>query len=138
MSASADASTPPLPLLHFPLRDQRVLRRRVLRLADLAGERHRPEFAAGPRAIRVYSEEEQARIGTGGRGMLSSLEASGILGPDQREIVIDRLLALDSEEIGIEQVKWVVLMVLSSQPGQGEAYARMEDLVFDSDGSAPH
>ncbi len=52
--------------------------------------------------------------------------------------MIDRLLALDAEELSIDQLKWVVLMVLSSQPGQGEAYARMEDLVFDSDGYAPH
>ena len=49
-----------------------------------------------------------------------------------------RELALDSEEIGIEQVKWVVLMVLSSQPDQEQAYARMEDLVFDLPGQVPH
>jgi Smg protein len=107
-------------------------------LADLADVRERASLPADGRSFRIYSEEEQARIGTGGRGMLSSLEASGILGPDQREIVIDRLLALDSEEIGIEQVKWVVLMVLSSQPDQEQAYARMEDLVFDLPGQVPH
>ncbi len=45
--------------------------------------------------------------------------------------MIDRLLALDTEELDMEQIKWVVLMVLSSQPGQELAYARMEDLVFD-------
>ena len=70
--------------------------------------------------------------------MLASLERGGILDADQREIVIERLLALDTEEIDIEQVKWVVLMVLSSQPGQEQAYARMEDLVFDLPGQVPH
>ena len=39
--------------------------------------------------------------------------------PTQREIVIERLLALDTEELSLEQVKWVVLMVLSCQPGRG-------------------
>lgn len=107
-------------------------------LADLAGERHRPEFAAGPRAIRVYAEGELTRMSTESRGFLLTLERTGILSAVQREIVIDRLLALDAEELSIDQLKWVVLMVLSSQPGQGEAYTRMEDLVFDSDGSAPH
>ena len=107
-------------------------------LADLAGERHRPEFAAGPRAIRVYAGGELARMSTESRGFLLTLERTGILSAAQREIVIDRLLALDAEELSIDQLKWVVLMVLSSQPGQGEAYARMEDLVFDSDGYAPH
>jgi Smg protein len=107
-------------------------------LADLAEVRERAALPAGERSFRVFSQEEAARIGTGGRGMLASLEAGGILSPDQREIVIDRLLALDSEEIDIEQVKWVVLMVLSSQPEQEQAYARMEDLVFDLPGQVPH
>jgi len=59
------------------------------------------------------------------------LENLGILSPVQREWVIDRLLALAAEEIDIEQVKWVVLMVLFSQPDEANAYARMEDLVFE-------
>lgn len=107
-------------------------------LADLAGERHRPDFSAGPRAIRVYAEGELARLSTESRGFLLTLERTGILSAAQREIVIDRLLALDIDELSIDQLKWVVLMVLSSQPGQGEACARMEDLVFDSDSCAPH
>lgn len=107
-------------------------------LADLAGERHRPDFSPGPRALRVYAEGELTRLSTESRGFLLSLERVGILSAQQREIVIDRLLALDSEELSLEQLKWVVLMVLSSQPGQEQAYARMEDLVFDADGTPPH
>jgi Smg protein len=63
------------------------------------------------------------------------LEHIGILQPAQRELAIDRLLALDHDEIDIEQAKWVVMMVLFSQPGQQEAYTQMEDLVF-AEGSA--
>ena len=33
---------------------------------------------------------------------------------------------------------WVVLMVLSSQPGQEVACARMETLVYDAESSATH
>ena len=54
----------------------------------------------------------------------------------QREILVDRLLALDSTDIDVEQIKWVVLMVLFSQPGQEQAYARMEDLVFEENTGA--
>ena len=56
----------------------------------------------------------------------------------QRELVIDRLMALEADEIDIEQVKWVVLMVLFSQPGQESAYAQMEDLVFEERSDALH
>ena len=61
-----------------------------------------------------------------------------ILRPTQRELVIDRLLALESEDLNLEQVRWIVLMVLSSQPGQEQACARMETLVFDTDTSTAH
>ena len=44
-------------------------------------------------------------------------------------------MALDSVDIDVEQVKWVVLMVLFSQPGQEDAFARMEDLVFEDVGA---
>lgn len=99
-------------------------------LADLAEQRERPHLRSSS-ALRVYSAEESARLDAACRGLLTSLEAGGILSASQREIVIDRLLALDTEDLDLEQVKWVVLMVLSSQPGQELAYARMEDLVFD-------
>ena len=47
-------------------------------------------------------------------------------------------MALGNPDIDVEQIKWVVLMVLFSQPGQESAYARMEDLVFDEVASALH
>ncbi len=80
--------------------------------------------------FRIYDDLEQDRFDAQCRGYLLYLEQSGILNALQREIVIDRLLALDSDEVDIEQIKWVVMMVLFSQPGQEQAYARMEDLVF--------
>ena len=94
--------------------------------------------AAAKEAIRVFSGQEQARLDTDVRGYILHLEQAGILSTRQREHVIERLLALGAEEIDIEQVKWVVLMVLFSQPGEEEAYARMEGLVFDHRPEALH
>jgi Smg protein len=114
-------------------------------LADLAGERNRAPLAgtdeAGQRrrpSLRIYSTLEMTRLSVECRGLLLSLEEVNILNPAQRELVIDRLLALDVEDLTEEQVRWVVLMVLSSQPGQEQACARMETLVFDSDSGATH
>jgi Smg protein len=115
-------------------------------LADLAGERHRPGLGAAdgaaPRiqsaALRIYSSLELARLSVDCRGLLLSLENADILSPGQRELVIDRLLALDVEDLTLDQVRWVVLMVLSSQPGQEQACARMETLVFDPDTAVAH
>jgi Smg protein len=82
------------------------------------------------RAIRVFNSQEVDRLDTDCRGYLMKLEQDGILSPAQRELAIDRIMALDTDEVDVEQIKWVVLMVLFSQPGHEHAYTQMEDLVF--------
>ena len=112
---------------------------RALRwLEDLAGDPSRLEPSPTSRAIRVFAALEQARLDTDCRGYLVHLEQIGILSPTQRELVIDRLMALDGDDIDIDKIKWVVLMVLFSQPGQETAFSRMEDLVFEDTAGAIH
>ena len=91
-----------------------------------------------PESIRIYDGFEQDRLDTECRGYLLHLEQVGILSQAQRELVIDRLLALHSDEIDSEQVKWVVMMVLFSQPSQEHACARMEELAFTDDPDRVH
>jgi Smg protein len=116
-------------------------------LADLAGDRLRAPLlpAEGsdgvPRkrgSLRIYTPLELTRLSSDCRGLLLALEQVDILSPAQRELVIDRLLALDTDDLNLDQVRWIVLMVLSSQPGQEQACARMETLVFDTDTSTAH
>ena len=82
-------------------------------------------------SIRLFTKKEVEKLDLECRGFLLFLEQSGILTPASRELVIDRVMALETEEIDLEQLKWVVLMVLFNQPGEEVAYAWMEDLVFD-------
>ena len=49
----------------------------------------------------------------------------------QREVVLDRLMALESDDIDVDQVKWVVLMVMFNQPGEETPQPWMEDLFFE-------
>jgi Smg protein len=83
------------------------------------------------RSIRIYAEQEQARLDRECRGFMQFLEQTGVLDPVNRELVIDRAMALESGEIDLPQLKWVILMVLFNQPGQEAALAWMEDLLFD-------
>ncbi len=103
-----------------------------------AGEQPGKVAEATARAVRVFNGQELLRLDTDVRGYLLHLENLRILSGTQRELVIDRLMALEADEIDIEQVKWVVLMVLFSQPGQESAYAQMEDLVFEEQSDALH
>ena len=81
-------------------------------------------------SIRVFSEEEKAVLNEESLGFLMFLEQAGILTPATRELVLDRIIALDNE-LDTEQLKWVVLIVLHSHPGEENAYAWMESIMFD-------
>lgn len=80
--------------------------------------------------LRVYNAEENERLNIECRGFLLFLEQKGILTPSSRELVIDRLLALDTDDISITEAKWVTMVVLFNQPEKEAALACMERLVM--------
>lgn len=84
-------------------------------------------------SMRVYTERESAKLDLESRGLLLFLEQNGILDPLSRELVIDRLLAIDDPLVAMEEVKWVVLLVLMNRPGREDAFSRMEDLVYNDE-----
>ncbi len=87
------------------------------------------EPAAGPRAVRVFADGELWRLSEECRGFLTRLDRDGVLTPEQRELVIERTLALDVPEPTLDQLKWVVLLALSVQPAEDAALARFEALM---------
>lgn len=88
--------------------------------------------ATVPSSFRIFSAQEMSVFDLECRDFLMFLEHSGILTAANREIVIDRAMALQDEDITLEKLKWIVLMVLLSQPGgDSAAFSRMEDIVYD-------
>ena len=81
-------------------------------------------------AMRCYSNEEIHRIGVEARGFLLYLEQLSILDPGTREIVIDRLMALDGREIDLGRIKWVVLIALFNQPDKKAALSLLQDMIL--------
>lgn len=81
------------------------------------------------RSLRIFSPSECRRLEPEARGLILHLEQTGVIDAARREIVIERLVALD-EVSGTEEVKWVVLLTLFRQPGQEAAFARMEDMLY--------
>ncbi|MGD0958758.1 MAG: DUF494 domain-containing protein [Methylomonas sp.] len=82
-------------------------------------------------SFRVFSPEETDVFDLECRNFLLFLEHTGILSPVNREIAIDRAMVLQNENITLDRLKWIVLMVLLSQPGDSAAFSRMEDIVYD-------
>lgn len=90
-----------------------------------------PMVSAGRGGMRHYSSAERKKLDATCRGLLQQMESIGVLEAAARELVIDRVMALEVEEISLEQLKWVMWMVLFHQPGQEALHEMLEDLVFD-------
>jgi Smg protein len=83
-------------------------------------------------SLRIYNYSEIHRLNSEIRGFLLFLEQKGILNTVTRELVIDRLMAIEDQEIGLHHVKWVILLVLFNQPNEEVALACMETLILEN------
>lgn len=88
-------------------------------------------------AIRIYAEDEEDALGDENINFLQYLENVGVLQPMQRELIVERVMALDVAELDLEQFQWMMLMVFANQPGQDEAFAWIEELLYRDEASIP-
>lgn len=72
-------------------------------------------FEVDPRAFRIYTPEESYRLAGESLDFIAFLETAGVITAAQRELIVDRALALADEQVSLEKLKIVVLMVLWSQ-----------------------
>jgi Smg protein len=107
------------------------IERAFLWMEELANDDAPPALET-ERSVRLFSNREMDRLDTECRGFILFLEQMGVLSPASRELAIDRAMALENEDFDLDQLKWVILMVLFNQPGEEAAYAWVEDLVFDN------
>lgn len=107
-------------------------------LDGLAERRPAPAAPRSNGPVRIYTGPELDKLDSDARGFLLLLEQHGVLDADQRELVLDRAMALDQDELDLDDLKWVVLMVLFNQPGSEAAYAWMETQIFADEPEALH
>lgn len=85
---------------------------------------------------RFYARQETDVLGSEAIGFITFLECAGVLVPSQREIVIERALALDEAPVNLGKLKIIVLMVLWSQGNEPDALM-FDDLFGDDDDQVP-
>ena len=81
-------------------------------------------------SFRIFSPFEKERLDVECQDLMMTLERTGILNSINRELILDRAIALE-EVLTIDKLKWIVLIVLLNQPDEELALARMEDIVYD-------
>ncbi|BBB24392.1 Smg protein [Isorropodon fossajaponicum endosymbiont JTNG4] len=80
--------------------------------------------------MRIYTESEKIKLSTKSRGFLLFMENIGQLDANQREMIIDQIMSLGDASISLEDLKWVVMMVLGNSV-DGETSAQwLESIVF--------
>ncbi len=92
-----------------------------------------PSLEQSRQSVRIYSAKEQLRMDSKIQGFLFFLEQSGVLTPELRELVINRIMALDGDGvIDMEEFKWVVMMVLFNNATDQDENTLMkyEDIDF--------
>ncbi len=80
-----------------------------------------PGLAPSANSMRVYSVDEQNRMGSECLGFLHFLEASRVLPAHMREVVIERAMASNSAVLDLDDLKIIVLMVYWSYGQEPDA-----------------
>ncbi|GGX39799.1 protein Smg [Undibacterium squillarum] len=85
---------------------------------------------------RVYAEPEAHALGEQAIGFIQFLELAGLLGFAEREIVIERALAVNESPLPLDKLKIIVLMVLWSQ-GLEPDMLMLDELLLSEDDNQP-
>jgi len=86
---------------------------------------------------RYYADFEIKRISFEARRFLTFLEQNKIISPVEREMILDRAVALSRENLSLDKVKLIVLMVLWNQRQDLDPLI-VEDLLTPADSSRLH
>lgn len=87
---------------------------------------------------RIYSAIEQSRLSTECQGYIFYLEQADILNTHTREIVIDCAMSLDITTLPLDDLKWLILMVLFNDPHSEDAFLQLETMLLDFEDGLIH
>lgn len=95
-----------------------------------------PRQTAFSSGMRIYARQEQDVLGTEAIGFIQFLESAKVLSPIQREIVIERALAISEPQVSLDKLKVIVLMVLWSQGKEPDSLI-FDELFWDDEDAEP-
>jgi Smg protein len=86
--------------------------------------------------IRIYAPQEMGVLGTEAIGFLQFLESAKVINPVQREIIIERALAISDSQVSLDKLKVIVLMVMWSQGKEPDGLI-FDELFSDDEDAEP-
>ena len=79
--------------------------------------------------LRIFTDKEKEKFSIDGLGFILFLEQAQVLNSIEREIIIDRAMALNQNIINIDEVRWIVMMTLWNN-GRENDYLFVEDSLY--------
>lgn len=79
--------------------------------------------------LRIYTLNENEKISSEALGFLIFLEQAQVLNDLEREIIIDRSMALNQNLITIDEIRWIAMMTLWNN-GKENDYLFVEDALY--------
>lgn len=104
---------------------------------DLSEQPHASPSAPSAHGTRLYAMAELEKIDTESLSFLLFLEQAQVLNTAQRELILDRAMALPEAEVHISEMRWIVLMALWTQ-GKAKDYLFVEDAIFGGKSATLH
>lgn len=84
-------------------------------------------------ATRLFTKSELKKINTESLGFLIFLQQANVISDMERDLIIDRAMALKQALITIEETRWITMMALWNK-GREKDYSFVEDALFNPRG----
>lgn len=92
-----------------------------------------PQVVKPSTGFRIFAQQEASGLGAPAMGFIQFLESASLLNSQQREIVIERALAINESPVPLDKLKVIVLMMLWSQGKEPDMLMFDELLLSDEE-----
>ena len=88
-------------------------------------------------SMRLFSESEYKKISLESISFLIFLQQANVINDVERDLIVDRAMALKQEQIKIEEMRWITMIALWNA-GREKDYLFVEDALFNPRGLTLH
>ena len=95
------------------------------------------DYAHQHTSMRIFSEIEYKKISLESISFLIFLQQANVINDVERDLIVDRAMALKQEKIKIEEMRWITMIALWNA-GREKDYLFVEDALFNPRGLTLH
>jgi Smg protein len=96
-----------------------------------------PEYSHQHTSLRQLTDRELKKINLESLSFVLFLQQAGVINDVERDLILDRAMALKQEHIAIEEMRWITMIALWNV-GREKDYLFVEDALFNPRGLTLH